>query len=113
MSFSSSRQPLQRKVPQAPAGPVRPPGGEVRGPDGVLHRPVHPQRLRAGIMGTSQVRPQSRHGDIVDDVMMTRLYCTRAAFQAAVVDARSASLAVSFHGRCGGFGVARGHTSAV
>lgn len=53
------RQPVQRKVPQAPAGPVRPPGGEVRGPDGVLHRPVHPPRLREGIVGASQVRPSN------------------------------------------------------
>lgn len=50
------RQPVQRQVPQAPAGPVRPPGGQVRGPDGVLHRPVHPPRLREGILGTRQVR---------------------------------------------------------
>ena len=54
--FLFQRQSVQRKVPQAPAGPVRPAGGALRGPDGVLHSPVHPPRLREGVLGACQVR---------------------------------------------------------
>lgn len=55
-TFAPRSSPVQRAVPQTPAGPVRPPGGALHRPDGVVHRPVHPPRLRAGDLAVCQVR---------------------------------------------------------
>lgn len=49
------RQPEERTLPSTPEGYVCTASGAVRGPDGVLHRPVHTQGLREGALGEQRV----------------------------------------------------------
>ena len=53
------RKLMQREVPPAPTGHVCSPGGQIRGPDGIIHSSINTQGVREGTLGDTGVSPKN------------------------------------------------------